>query len=301
MKPGDPFNPYGMFNGLFVPEALARCRGLSPGAKLAYGRLTRYAGQNGECYPSTDTLGAELGINERQARRYIAELESNGFIRRLKRFRDGAQTSNGFQFRWHRIFDTASCRTEPERGQTDVSGGRRTDVSAGGRTDASGEESHSEDSHSEEEKDIDCLLTNRKRRDSQSDVVLSDSRCQQYPRLREYLAQYMLYDQNDEKVYPTDRQVVEVIDSAEGANEKEIIHCLLYLRNTRGLRPGTRNGPRQFAWFPTVVGEYFRKKRQREEAANPSGYHEWSDRNDVRLSKNEFDAMTEAIEIDGSV
>jgi hypothetical protein len=37
MRPGEPFNPFRLFNGLFVREALARHRGLSPGAKLAYG------------------------------------------------------------------------------------------------------------------------------------------------------------------------------------------------------------------------------------------------------------------------
>src|SRR4051812_5326338 len=105
MKPGEPFNPYNVFHALFVPEALARFRGLSPGAKLAYGRLARYAGQNGECYPAVPTLAHEIGVKDRQARSYVAELESKGFIRRVKRFKSGAQTSNEFQFLWHSIFD----------------------------------------------------------------------------------------------------------------------------------------------------------------------------------------------------
>ena len=32
---GQPFNPYKLFTGIFVPEALVRFRGLSSGAKLA--------------------------------------------------------------------------------------------------------------------------------------------------------------------------------------------------------------------------------------------------------------------------
>ena len=53
-------------------------------------------------------------------------------------------------------------------------------------------------------------------------------------------------------------------------------------------RYGTRNGPRRFAWFPAVLGDYFQTKRQRQ---NPppaqTNYH---------LSAAEFDAMTEVLE-----
>ncbi len=101
MKPGEPFNPFRLFNGLFVPEALAQFSGVSPGAKLAYGRLARYAGQNGKCFPATDALGAELGVSERQARRYVMELDKAGFIRRNARFHGSGQTSNEFEFLWH--------------------------------------------------------------------------------------------------------------------------------------------------------------------------------------------------------
>ena len=31
---GQPFNPYGLFNGIHIPEALVRCKDLSPGAKI---------------------------------------------------------------------------------------------------------------------------------------------------------------------------------------------------------------------------------------------------------------------------
>jgi hypothetical protein len=50
LQPGEPFNPYRMFNGLYIPEGLARCPWISPGAKLAWGRLARYAGEDGRCY-----------------------------------------------------------------------------------------------------------------------------------------------------------------------------------------------------------------------------------------------------------
>ena len=46
---GQPFNPFKLFTGIFIPEALVRAKGVSPGAKLTYGRLSRYAGQDGSC------------------------------------------------------------------------------------------------------------------------------------------------------------------------------------------------------------------------------------------------------------
>jgi hypothetical protein len=290
MKPGEPFNPYQLFHGLFVPEALARYTGLSPGAKLAYGRLARYAGQNGECYPAVPTLAREIGVGGRQARSYIAELESDGFIRRLARFKEGAQTSNEFQFLWHTIFDDA----QSQEGRNDPSGGGRKSTAAGGRKDPAGEESHSEENHLENIRDLDCLLTNRQNRDSQAGCG-SPSVCKQYLRLREALCEYMMSGPEDEKLYPSDRHVVDVMDAAGRASEEEVIACLKHFYSERGLKPGTRNGPRSFAWFATVVQDYFTKREERSEIANPTGFAEWEGRNaGPSLSREQFDELTDA-------
>ncbi len=102
---------------------------------------------------------------------------------------------------------------------------------------------------------------------------------------------------NEERIYPRDRHVVEVMDAAEGATELEVIECLRYLREERGLLPGTSSGPRHFSWFPTVVGDYFSKKHTRSQVADP---HCSSDRrggDQHGLSQASFDSMTDAIEI----
>jgi hypothetical protein len=39
LRPGEAFNPYRMFRGLFIPEGLVRCSSISAGAKLAWGGL----------------------------------------------------------------------------------------------------------------------------------------------------------------------------------------------------------------------------------------------------------------------
>lgn len=100
-----------------------------------------------------------------------------------------------------------------------------------------------------------------------------------------------------ERVYPGDRQVVDVMDAAAGASEEDVIRCLQYLREERGLWPGTKHGPRHFSWFKTLVANYFQQKRNREMvfAADSAP----KSKNAATMSTEEFDSMTEAIEIDG--
>ena len=108
-RPGEPFNPYGLFNGIFVPEAVCRYRGLTLGAKAIYGRLCRYAGSDGAVFPSIPTLASELGIGKTQARKYVKELEGQYFIavdRKNRHFTfTGAGGSNRYVFLWHVAFD----------------------------------------------------------------------------------------------------------------------------------------------------------------------------------------------------
>ena len=84
--------------------ALVRSDLVSPGAKMAYGRLVRYGGQDGRCFPAVETLGQEIGVGERQAQRYLSELEREKLIRRRSRFSDQGQTSNDIEFLWHPLF-----------------------------------------------------------------------------------------------------------------------------------------------------------------------------------------------------
>jgi hypothetical protein len=97
---GQPFNPYKLFTGIFIPEALVRFRGLSCGAKVAYGRLARYAGENGECWPAIPTLAAEMGIGPTQTRTYVHELRDQRFMAIEPR----PGTSGVYTFLWHEAF-----------------------------------------------------------------------------------------------------------------------------------------------------------------------------------------------------
>jgi hypothetical protein len=97
---GESFNPYRMFNSILIPEPLAKYRGVSLGAKITWGRLARYAGENGHCYPAAPTLAREIGISTTQARTYIRELRMKGFIAIEQR----PGTSGVYTFLWHEAF-----------------------------------------------------------------------------------------------------------------------------------------------------------------------------------------------------
>ena len=267
LRPGQQFNPFGLFNGIFIPEALAKSRMVSPGAKLTWGRLARFAGQDGRCYPAVETLGSEIGVGERQTQKYLAELERLKLIRRIRRFIDGAQTSNEVEFLWHSIF---------EDGAKDRSGEGVNDRSSPWVNDRSPKESQLEESHSEESPntDPDYPRTNRKSVDSPPDLTPRVN-CRRYPRLYEALADYMATEEDMERIYPSDRLVLDVMNVAGGASEEEVLSCLRYLLFERGLRPGSKNGPRHFSWFKTVVADYFHQKHDRDWVVNPGARGAW--------------------------
>ena len=274
-QPGEIFNPYRMFTGIFVPSGIGTYRKLRPGAKLAYGALLRFAGRDGSCFPSMQALGAKLGVSSRQARAYVSALEDAELIRRVKRSDDCGQKSNGFQFLWHHLLNDSLKNS---------SAGPRKDASVFPRKDSSAEESQTKESHSEEIKtDLDYLRHFPKEIDSPPGAP-APSKCKPYPKVRECLARYMQLP-GDEKEYPSDRTVVDVMDAAGTHDEQDVIAALKYLFDDRGLKPFTQKGPRSFAWFKTVLQDHFTKKRERESAANLSGFYEWQDRNEVRLTR----------------
>lgn len=99
---------------------------------------------------------------------------------------------------------------------------------------------------------------------------------QQYPDLKKMLTQYM------QGQVPTDRLVVDVVEAAGGEPAGYIYDALLYLHNERGLRYGTDSGPQSWAWFPTMIADFFRKKRRREEKADLDPTEVWDENGERR-------------------
>lgn len=119
MTVGEPFNPYRVFQGAFAPFWVIEYRGISAGAKLCYIRLLGFAGKDGHCYPSLETLGTCLGVSERQARGYIRELETAGLIAVEQR---GLRRTNVYLFLWTADLEGISTAT-PEHVDPEPTGG----------------------------------------------------------------------------------------------------------------------------------------------------------------------------------
>lgn len=75
------FNPYKLFHGIHIPDAVLGL-GVSLGAKVCYGVLAKMAGKRGVCWPRQSTIAESLMVGERQAMRYLDELEEFGLIER---------------------------------------------------------------------------------------------------------------------------------------------------------------------------------------------------------------------------
>jgi len=105
MKVGQRFKPYRVFNGIFIPESVVMLpnKTLSYGAKVAYGRLCRYAGMNDVAFPKQITLASEIGCSKRQVGNFIKQLKNFSLIE-VERI--GLKKPNNYYFLWHKIFET---------------------------------------------------------------------------------------------------------------------------------------------------------------------------------------------------
>ena len=82
------------------------CKEISQQAKLCYGAMCKFAGNDGKCFPSYEALSQSLGIGKRQSIRYINELERKLLIEKFERkveVKNGMkQISNGYFFLKHK-------------------------------------------------------------------------------------------------------------------------------------------------------------------------------------------------------
>ena len=102
LVPGKRFNPFRKLNGSFIPDGLAQYKGLDMGPKWLWGRLYRYSGKDGLCFPTEETLASDLGKNVRTIQRYIKKLEEHAFIEVEKM--PGYQCRNRYYFLFHDCF-----------------------------------------------------------------------------------------------------------------------------------------------------------------------------------------------------
>jgi helix-turn-helix protein len=63
-----------------VPNHILESNKISPGAKLTYAMLLKYAWQNDFCFPGQDRLSTDMGVSLRSTNTYVQELEKKGFV-----------------------------------------------------------------------------------------------------------------------------------------------------------------------------------------------------------------------------
>src|SRR5262249_1740751 len=68
-----------------VPNHVLESEKISPGAKLTYAMLLKYAWQNDFCFPGQDRLAKDMGVSLRSTNAYVQELEKNNFIHVTRR------------------------------------------------------------------------------------------------------------------------------------------------------------------------------------------------------------------------
>jgi hypothetical protein len=130
MKVGAPFNPYRVFQGVFAPYWILEHAQLGAGAKLCYVRLLGFAGKDARCYPALSTLGASLGVSDRQAREYVRELVQARLIAVEQR---GLRKTNVYVFLWTQELEDMSSSVperpddpdDPQGGAAETSGSDR--------------------------------------------------------------------------------------------------------------------------------------------------------------------------------
>ena len=63
-----------------VPNHVLVSSKISPGAKLCYAMLLKYAWQNDFCFPGQERLARDMGVTDRSVRTYLQELQTEKFV-----------------------------------------------------------------------------------------------------------------------------------------------------------------------------------------------------------------------------
>jgi hypothetical protein len=226
---GDRFNPWRRFRGVMIPDPVLAFD-ISLGAKVCYGVLARYAGEDGECFPTMQTIGGRIGVSDRQAKTYVAELVRNGFISRA---RGGRGRPNRYSFLWHPSFDSVDGKDSSR---------------------VKGSILPTEESHLRENTDSDYLPTHRQNRDARA-ATISGGLPDGWKALAR-LVQDLLQRQ------PTQSGLGRIVSATPGGNEAEAIEAISEAVN-RGYGAGGKHGPCSMSWFVSVVRNYWADRERR--------------------------------------
>jgi len=117
LKIGDEFNPHKMFKGIFISEDLCKYKKINSTQKLIWGRLARYAGKDGKCFPSQKMLAEDIGVSEDSILRGVKVLEMEGFIK-IERPTGKKRVMHfncNYRFLWHSCFEESPPTDKPKK------------------------------------------------------------------------------------------------------------------------------------------------------------------------------------------
>lgn len=80
-KEGQDFDFFALYDAVMVPRVMARNLDLPPGARLLWAVIRQYSWFNKCCTASDADLARDVGVSDRQLRRYLAVLTKHGFLR----------------------------------------------------------------------------------------------------------------------------------------------------------------------------------------------------------------------------
>ncbi len=114
LRVGQPFVPYSLFIGAFLPEAVTASTILTGTEKVCWAKLNYFAGKKGYCYPSIKTLAQSIGVSVRQISRVIKGLMDKGFIARKAPDpnQKGKYRTTSYYFLWHESFNDGALKTQ---------------------------------------------------------------------------------------------------------------------------------------------------------------------------------------------
>ncbi len=106
---GNPFIPYKIFFGGYLPEPIMESTTLTATEKVCWAKLNQFSGKNGFCYPSLSLMAKSIGVSVRQVIRVLNGLVEKGFIQRKtpNDSEKGQYQSTCYSFLWHTNFDDA--------------------------------------------------------------------------------------------------------------------------------------------------------------------------------------------------
>lgn len=83
----DGFDPISSSGFTQVPNAILQNKDLSPGAKITYSMLLKYAWEKEKCFPGQERLADDIGISKRSVITFLKEIEKIGYLETKRRGR----------------------------------------------------------------------------------------------------------------------------------------------------------------------------------------------------------------------